>query len=124
MANEVRNPSQVQAGINRRNDGYIRDFFQRTAASYGTSTLTNEQFVSALDELGVFLNEDEIKIFFHTMDGNCDGVIDCEEFRRALLYPSNIEQLFSTLSISQIVSDAMPDGVGIYRLRALEFSQI
>jgi hypothetical protein len=56
------------------------------------------------------------------MDVNDDGVMDLEEFKRALRFPSSTQQLISTLPILQIFADAMPEKMGNVCLR--QFGQI
>jgi hypothetical protein len=43
--------------------------------------------------------------------------MDLEEFKKAVRFPSSIEQLVTTLPLSQIFADAMPDEMGTDRLR-------
>jgi hypothetical protein len=113
---------KIQAGIYRRDDEFIRKFFLSKTASSKTSELSNQQFTSALEELGLCLQEEEIKVIFCTMDVNNNGVMDLEEFKKAVRFPSPIEQVISALPIAQVFSDAMPDAIGIDRLR--QFCQL
>ena len=112
---KVRN--QIQAGINRRNDSFLVSFYQRKIAGFGTSALNQQQFSSVMEDLGIDLKEEEIDIFFRSMDANNDGFMDLEEFKRAVQSPSTIEQLIKTLPLSQIFADAMPAIKGDDRLR-------
>jgi Ca2+-binding EF-hand superfamily protein len=115
---------QICAGINRRDDEVLKNVFERTIRKSGSPALSTELFTSALEELGLHLKEDEIKALFHTVDVNNDGVMDFEEFKRAVQYPSAIEQLISTLHINKIFADAfmVPDIMGDEPLR--QFGQI
>jgi hypothetical protein len=56
------------------------------------------------------------------MDVNNDGSLDLEEFKKAVRFPSTVQQLVMALPISQIFADAMPDEMGIDRLR--QFGQL
>ena len=104
---KVRN--RIHAGLNRRNDEFLQEYFDRKVGEYGTSTLNRQQFTSALEELGVRMNEDDVSIVFRTADLNSDGVLHLEEFKKAVRFPSTIEQFISTLPITQVFADAMPD---------------
>ena len=104
---KVRN--RIHAGLNRRNDEFLQEYFDRKVGEYGTSTLNRQQFTSALEELGVRMNEDDVSIVFRTADLNSDGVLNLEEFKKAVRFPSTIEQFISTLPITQVFADAMPD---------------
>jgi hypothetical protein len=115
FAVQVRN--QIQAGKNRRDDSFLASFYQSKITSFGTSALDQQQFTSVLEELGIHLKDEEIEILFRSMDANNDGVMNLEEFKRAVQSPSTIEQLIYTLPISQIFADAMPDMKGTDRLR-------
>ena len=120
FANKARN--RIQLGMHRRDDEFLMNFFQHKVKNSGTSVLSNEQFTSALDELGLRLKEDEIQSMFRFMDVNSDGVLDLEEFTRAVRFPSAIEQLISTLPITQVFTDAVLAMTGIDHLR--QFSHI
>ena len=110
FAIKVRN--QIQAGINRRDDEFLQAFFERKTNASGTASLNNQQFITALDELGIRKTDDDIQVIFRTMDVNNDGVMDLEEFKKAVRFPSTIEQLMNTLPIHQLFSDAMPEELG------------
>jgi Ca2+-binding EF-hand superfamily protein len=114
---KIRN--QIQAGINRRDDAFLGMFFQSkaTVSSSGTSELTDQQFTSSLEELGLYWKEEEVNIIFRTLDVNHDGVMDLEEFKKAVRLPSKIEQFVSGLSIWRVFADAMPGDKGVDRLR-------
>jgi hypothetical protein len=112
---QVRN--KIQAGINRRDDIFLASYYQRKITSFGTSALNKQQFTSVLEELEVYLKDEEIEILFRSMDANDDGVMDLEEFKRAVQSPSTIEQLINTLPISKIFADAMPEMKGTDRLQ-------
>jgi hypothetical protein len=94
-SSKIRN--QIQAGIDRRDDEFLRHFFQ----SKTTSVLSDEQLASALKELGVHLNEEEIKVLHN------DAVMDLEGFQKTVRFPSPIEQLLNAFQLSHIFSDAM-----------------
>jgi hypothetical protein len=113
---------KIQSGINRRDDEFLRVFFQNKTASSGTSVLTNQQFTFALEELGINLQEEEIKVLFRMMDVNNDGGMDLDEFKRAVRFPSQIEQLIGTLPIPQVFSDAITEAIGMNSLR--QFGQL
>ena len=103
---------RIQSGINRRNDEFISKFYDRKLLHFGTSGLTNQQFASVLKEIGIVMNEDDVKTLFHTVDVNNDGVMNLEEFKRAVRFPSTMESFFCTLPIIQIFADAMPGEMG------------
>jgi hypothetical protein len=117
VENEENLSAKIQAGINRRDDEFLAKFFRnKTSSSSGSSELTNQQFSSALEELGLCLQEDEIKVIFCTMDMNNDGVMDLEEFKKAVRFPSPMERVISALPIAQVFADAMPAAIGVDRL--------
>jgi Ca2+-binding EF-hand superfamily protein len=118
---EVKN--RIRAGIDRRNDEFLENYFKRKTQEYETSTLNRQQFTSALEELRVRLNEDDINILFRTMDLNSDGVLDQEEFIKAVRFPSTLEQFISTLPIIQIFTDAMSEETD-QESRLRQFSRI
>ena len=107
----------IQAGINRRDENFLRKYFEEK--TQGTASLTTELFTSALKELGVRLTEEEIQVLFRTMDVDNNGVLDLDEFKRAVQFPSTTEQLISTLPITQIFSDAVLAITGADHLRQL-----
>ena len=76
---------------------FLRKYFEEK--TQGTASLTTELFTSALKELGVRLNEDDVSIIFRTMDLNSDGVLDLEEFKKAVRFPSTMEQFISQCSV-------------------------
>jgi hypothetical protein len=101
LPNKIR--FQIQAGADRRDDEFLRHHFQ----SKTTSVFSYEQFGSSLEELGLHLKEEEMQVLFRTLDVNNDGVMDLEEFKKAVRFPSPIEQLLSAFPFSQIFADAM-----------------
>ena len=113
---------QIQKGMKRRDDNFLREYFQRKTKDSGTSALSMQQFTSTLEDLGIHLNEDEVKVIFRIMDVNDDGAMDLEEFTRAVRCPTTIEQLIGTLPLSQIFADALPPSTGGESLR--QFGQI
>jgi Ca2+-binding EF-hand superfamily protein len=64
--------NQIQAGINRRDGEFLHSVFERKTNTSGTSSLTNQQFITAMEELGIRKKEDDFKILFRTMDMNND----------------------------------------------------
>ena len=118
FAANVRN--RIRAGISRQDDSFLETFFQEKTGNSGN--LSKQQFNSALVELGIRLKEDEIDVIFRTVDVNKDGVMDLEEFKKAVRFPTPIQQLISTLPITQIFADAMPDMMGNECLR--QFGQV
>jgi hypothetical protein len=112
----------IQFGIDRHCDEFVQKFYQRKIDLYGTSALNKEQFRSALEELGTFLSEDDFQNLFLSMDINDDGVIDLDEFKRALRIPTQIEQLFSTLPFHRLFANAVPKTSGKDPLRS--FAQL
>jgi hypothetical protein len=120
FAEKIRN--QIQAGINRRDDGFLQDFFQHKIVNSGNAALNRRQLICALDELGIHLKEGDAKVMFRSLDVKNDGIMDLPQFKRAVQFPSTIEQLISTLPIPQIFADAMPLEEGTDHLR--QFGQI
>jgi hypothetical protein len=117
---KIRN--QIQAGINRRDDKFLAGFYQRKIEGFGVSALSQEQFTSVLEELGVYWKNEDIQTLFRSMDASSDCHMDLENFKRAIQTPSTLEQLMSTLPIHLILADAIPEIQGFDRLRL--FSQI
>jgi hypothetical protein len=111
---------QIQAGINRRDDEFLRIFFEEKTKSSGS--LTSQEFTSVLKELGILLTKEEIAVLFRTMDVDKNGVLDLDEFKRAVRFPSTMEQLISTLPITQVFADAVLAMTGGDHLR--QFGQI
>ncbi len=110
----------IEAGIKRREPVFVREAFNRVAQ--GCSTITQEQFSSLSEELGLAFAADSIADLFRSLDINNDGGLDLEEFKQALLIPSPVEQLIQTLPISRMISDAMPRERGRDVLRLLSES--
>jgi hypothetical protein len=61
--------NQIQAGINRRDGEFLHSVFERKTNTSGTSS---QQFITAMEELGIRKTEDDFKILFRTMDMNND----------------------------------------------------
>ncbi len=59
MGNEEDLIAKIQAGINE----FLGIFFLSKTASSGTSELTNQQFISTLEELGLCLQVEDIKLY-------------------------------------------------------------
>ena len=113
---------QIQSGINRRDDEFLRKYFEEKTMSSGTASLTSQEFTSVLKELGILLTKEEIAVLFRTMDVDKNGVLDLDEFKRAVRFPSTMEQLISTLPITQVFADAVLAVTGGDHLR--QFGQI
>ena len=114
----------IQSGIDRHSDEFVQEFYQRKIDLYGTSALSKDQFSSALEELGTFLNEDDFQNLFLSMDINDDGVIDLDELKRVLRIPTQIEQLFSTLPFHRLFASAVPRTSGKDPLRSFAQLQV
>ena len=102
---KVRN--QITAGLQRRDDKYLNDFYQRWLLKSHTSGLKSREFSSALNELGVILDDAECQVLFKTMNVKDDGFMDFDGFKRAVHIQSPIEQLIRTLPVTEIIADAM-----------------
>jgi Ca2+-binding EF-hand superfamily protein len=73
-------PSKSGIRSNRRDDEFLRSFFQSKVENTGSSSLNSQQFTSALEEIGIFMQADDVEVLFRTMDVNNDGAMDLEEF--------------------------------------------
>ena len=109
---------QINAGKHRRDVLHLRQIFTRSAVMKGeVQVLTKERFPVVMEELGVPMDDGSTEDIFRSLDTNTDGVLDFDEFKHAVNTPSTIEQLISSLSISQLVADAIPKEKGKDEMR-------
>ncbi len=102
---------QVEAGINRRNDQFVRTIFDshKDVATNATESISARSLGTALSNLDFFVNAPEsIAELLKSRGLNDDGGLDFQEFRSLVNTPSPIEEWVSGLPLTQLVADAMP----------------
>jgi hypothetical protein len=110
---------KVDAGFRKRNDGYLRKVFERHWEDEA-AVISRGKLKNALEEVDIFFaKEEEVDTFLETMDISGDGVLDFEEFKRAVRFPGPIEQWAKTMDLAQLLTDSIPVKEGIDALRAL-----
>ena len=109
---------KVDTGFRKRNEKHILEVFQRYWEEE-IPGISRRKLSDALEELGIFLVKEELNEFFEMMDTTGDGVLDFEEFKRAVHYPGPIEQWAKTMNLAQLLSDSVPVPEGVDALRAL-----
>lgn len=109
---------KVDAGFRKRNDEELNKVFQRYWEDEAP-VISKAKLKDALEELDIFLREEDVDEYLETMDTSGDGVLDFEEFKRAVHYPGPIEQWAKTMSLAQLLTDSIPVEEGIDALRAV-----
>ena len=113
---------QVEAGFRRRDPEHIRKVFD--AHAEGRPFLDTKNLLFALKEFDSAANvtaEDvnNAEFLFKSLDRNHDGIIDYDEFVRAVQTPFPVEEWARRLPLAQLLVDALPRREGCDRLRAV-----
>jgi hypothetical protein len=102
---------QMSSARQRRDEKYLRVIFQDLHPT--DEKITKESLISGLIKLNVgpSCGETDDDIFLQ-FDKNCDGHIDFDEFRTAVLRPSHLESWCKNIPWWQAIADAIPIGRG------------
>jgi len=110
---------KVDSGFRKRNVECLKQVFEKYWEE-DVPVISKENLKSALEEFDIFIKDDEeLDEFLETMDTSGDGVLDFEEFKRAVQYPGPIEQWAKTLPLAQLLSNAVPVQEDVDALRAV-----
>jgi hypothetical protein len=96
---------QVNEGVNRRSYKLLRDTFDLHKEN-ASDVILASSLGPVLTDLGV--RAAEIEELLKSRGIDADGELDFQEFSLLVNTPSPIEEWASELSLSQLVSDAMP----------------
>jgi hypothetical protein len=98
---------KIDAGFRKRSDDSVFQVFQKYQDD-AVSVIPRHKLKDALEELEINMTNQERAEFVESMDTSGDGVLDFEEFKRAVRYPGPIEQWAKTMNLAQLLSDSIP----------------
>ena len=109
---------KVDVGFLKRSEQYLYDIFRRHWEDE-IPAISRNKLKHALEDLDIIMSDSEVDTFLETMDTSGDGVLDFEEFKRAVWYPGPIEQWAKTMSLAQLLTDSIPVKESADALRAV-----
>ena len=104
---------QVENFFKKQDDEWIREVFKRNTK--GQRAISAEGFEAAIKELGIKMDEHDVRDFFQSLDLNGNGALDLQEFRRCISHTSELEHWAGTLPLAQLLASCFPiaeDGRG------------
>jgi hypothetical protein len=118
--------ARIEAGLDDRERGHghrsnliEKVFFQASVSDgHGGKRLPSDRFLTALERVGISIDEGEAREFLRTKGGACDSV-DLDDFRRAAAKQWDVDVWAQSLPLAPMLADALPRCTGCKRLRAL-----
>jgi hypothetical protein len=99
--------AQMDAGFNRRSEPFVRRIFEQHKDS-GSPGILIHNLVSALADLGIYIDGSESEKIFKAHDLNENGCIDLSEFAAIAETARGVECWASTLPLAQLLADCLP----------------
>jgi hypothetical protein len=112
---------RIEQGITRRDSSRLEEIFDKHKDP-ATNSILKEQFVTILESLGVFPENEPASVDESNYGSIDHGAIDFQEFKRAASVSSALERLIRTLPLVEMVADALPKEKGRDPIRL--FSEI
>jgi hypothetical protein len=111
--------SKVDLAFKRRDEIYLKKLFEQHWDD-DIPAVKKEKLQQVFNEVGIrFDSVEHVDTFLESMDITGDGVLDFEEFKRALWFPGPIEQWAKTVPLAQLLSSSIPLQEDVNALRAL-----
>jgi hypothetical protein len=104
----------MKKGFSRRSPEFVREVFDKHKDKYRgdeSAGIPEANLISALEDLGIFVEARHANELFYTEDINLDGWIDRGEFLSMASRVGRVrrvEQWASTLPLAQLLADCMP----------------
>ena len=114
---------QVNEGFKRRSIQFVQETFDSHKDKVKEVILA-PSLGRALRDLGVLVEATEIEELLKSRDLNDDGGLDFQEFSSLVSMPSPIEEWVGELSVTQLVSDALPRVTGPIKDQLRNLSRI
>jgi hypothetical protein len=84
----------------------VKDLFDRHA-DQSTKLITAMNIRSVMLALGNHVTEDEATVLFQTFDMDENGGLDLQEFKKAIKFPSKVEQWADNLPLSKLLAHCL-----------------